>query len=73
MALDITINKRMLFNRGKHILGDPEADMSGGREVIDSANIIYEQALGTFFLHLPTFFGNKLSAQGSLGNLLLSL
>ena len=48
-------------------------DMSGGREVIDSANIIYEQVLGTSFLHLPTFFGNKLSAQGSLGNLLLSL
>ena len=26
-----------------------------------------------FFFHLPTLFGNKLSAQGSLGNLLLSL
>ena len=40
------------------MLADPKADMLGEREVI---------------FHLPTFFGKKLFAQGSLGNLLLSL
>lgn len=49
MALGLTIKIVMTFKRDKYILGDPEVDTLGGREVIGWANIGYKQVLKMFF------------------------
>ena len=49
MALGLTIKIVMTFKRDKYILGEPEVDLLGGREVIGWAKISYKQVHKTFF------------------------
>lgn len=64
MALGLTIKIVMTFKRDKYILGDPEVDLLGGREVIGWAKIGYKQVLKTFFFTYLSFIGINYLAKG---------